>query len=124
FLFYMGREARLDRQHRAAVETDHPDRQIFDRVGLVIPVWPLTGHIAWLVADIGERVAGGTNGPGRTHHVMSHLQQMHSQVNQRAAALQFLSPKHAPVGNSAASKPLAARIQDVSELAFRYLPAD
>ena len=48
-------------QRRTVVEPDHTDRQIFNRIGFVIPIRPGTGRLSWFVTHIGIRAADGAD---------------------------------------------------------------
>ena len=50
-------EHRLDVQDGAVLKADVANRQVFDRIGLVVPVRPLRDHRRGLVADVGEKLA-------------------------------------------------------------------
>src|SRR5690606_16729125 len=90
--------------------------EVLDGVGLVVPAGPGGGDLVrGLVADVGAGHAAGGDGLGAAHGVVAHLQDVHADVDQRAAALQVLAAEHAPVGDAAAAQRLDAAEHDVAE---------
>ena len=112
----MCREGSLHGERGAVVETDHPHRQVFDRVRFVIPVGPHGNRIAGPVSQVGVGAPEGAYGLGRAHEIVGRLDHVHTDIDQRASALKVFAAEDTPVRNPAAAEGQASTVQDFPEL--------
>ena len=99
-LLDVGAETGLDLHDCAVVETNLPDGEVFDSVGLVVPVRPGADDLRGLVAHVGPGHSAGCDGVGFSHCIVGGLDHVHADVNHRSAALEFLLAEDAPVRNA------------------------